>query len=99
MADWPHGPLHRIRERGIYFITAGTYLKQHFYRSRKQLDHLQQLLFHLCEKHSLILHAWALLSNHYHLVAEGSLQPFIRQLHSIAAHDRNRADGIEGRRV
>ncbi|HMC23326.1 MAG TPA: hypothetical protein VKL19_15840 [Thermoanaerobaculia bacterium] len=99
MPDWPHSPLHRIRERGIYFITAGTYLKQHFYRTHNALDQLQQLLFVLSEKHGLLLHAWALLSNHYHLVIEGSLQPFFRQLHSIASHDRNHADGVEGRRV
>jgi len=60
---------------------------------------LQQLLFFLSEKHQLLLHAWALLSNHYHLVIEGSLQAFIRQFHSIAARDRNHADRIECRRV
>ncbi len=90
MPDWPHGPLHRIRERGIYFITAGTYLKQHYYRRPDALDELQKLLFFLCEKYRLQLHAWALLSNHYHLVIEGCLQPFIRH---------NFADGVDGRRV
>ena len=37
--DWPHAPLHRFVEGdAIYFVTAATYLKQHFYRTAKRLD-------------------------------------------------------------
>ena len=100
MPDWPHGPLHRISERGIYFITAGTYLKQHFYRRPRDLDALQQLLFKLTEQYTLDLHAWSLFSNHFLEQAyDGALQPFLCHFHSQAARDQNQADTVTGRRV
>ncbi|HEY8180720.1 MAG TPA: hypothetical protein VII32_00665 [Thermoanaerobaculia bacterium] len=101
MPDWPHGPLHRIAERGIYFITAATYQKQHYYRSASALDQFQELLFLTAEEHEVSLHSWAMLSNHYHLVLENPkpLLPFIRKLHSVAARERNRSDCVGGRRV
>jgi putative transposase len=99
--DWPHGPLHRITERGIYFITASTYLKEHYYRNASALDELQNLLFATAKEHAIDLYSWALLSNHYHLVVESqqTLLPFIRKLHSVAARERNRGDCVAGRRV
>ena len=99
--DWPHAPLHRIAERGIFFITAGTYLKQHHYRSARALDELQDMPFSSAQLDHVSLHAWALLSNHYHLIVEpdGPLLPFLRRLHSVAARDRNRVDCTQGRRV
>jgi REP element-mobilizing transposase RayT len=101
MPDWPHGPLHRIAERGIYFVTAGTYLKEHYYREASALDELQELLFLTAQEHRVDLHAWALLSNHYHLVLETEqpLQPFFRHLHSVAARERNRNDDTERRKA
>jgi len=101
MPDWPHGPLHRIAERGIYFITAGTYLKEHYYRDASALNEFQELLFSTTQEHRVDLHACALLSNHYHLIleTEQSLQPFFRHLHSLAARERNLRDGVEGRKV
>ena len=101
MPDWPHGPLHRIAERGIYFVTAGTYQKEHYYREASALDELQELLFSKAREHRVNLHAWALLSNHYHLVLETQQQlpPFFRHLHSLAACERNRNDDTERRKV
>ena len=34
---WPHAPLHKLSARGTYFVTAGTYLKDHFFRSAYRL--------------------------------------------------------------
>ena len=101
MPDWPHGPLHRLAERGIYFITAGTYQKDHYYRKVAALNEFQELLFSTAQEHRVDLHAWALLSNHYHLILETEqpLRPFFRHLHSLAARERNLRDGVEGRKV
>ena len=55
MADWPHAPLHRLGPPGAYFITAGTYLKQHYFRNREEL--LQDLLFDFVKAHSFDLQA------------------------------------------
>jgi hypothetical protein len=34
---WPHAPLHQLSQNGTYFVTAGTYLKQHHFRGRERL--------------------------------------------------------------
>jgi hypothetical protein len=34
---WPHAPLHQLSQRGTYFVTAGTHLKLHHFRSRQRL--------------------------------------------------------------
>lgn len=28
MSDWPHAPVHKLKEKGTYMVTAGTYKKQ-----------------------------------------------------------------------
>jgi putative transposase len=38
---WPHAPTHQLAGNGAYFVTAGTYLKEHHFRKREQLDALQ----------------------------------------------------------
>jgi hypothetical protein len=30
---WPHAPTHQLSESGTYFVTAGTYLKDHHFRT------------------------------------------------------------------
>jgi putative transposase len=102
MFDWPHAPIHRFAGDGIYFVTAATYLKQHYYRRRDDLDDLMSLMFDLAKEHGLSLQAWSIFSNHYHLVAQGegaSLQVMLSQLHSVAARRRNTADNSPGRKV
>lgn len=100
--DWPHAPMHRFSGSGVFFVTAGTYLKQHFYRSRVLLDHFQELLFRVAVEHHCSLQAWAIFSNHYHLVAEAageSLHVMLSQLHSISARELNSLEGASGRKV
>jgi putative transposase len=102
--DWPHAPLHRFTANAHYFVTAGTYQKQHFYRDAASLERLQQRLFDMTRKHAFVLQAWALFSNHYHFVAysDGAgeqLAPMLRELHSREAIDCNRRDEASGRRV
>ncbi|HUP61553.1 MAG TPA: hypothetical protein VNA69_14160 [Thermoanaerobaculia bacterium] len=103
MNDWPHAPLHRFQEAGVYFITAATYLKQHFFRTRDALDALRNSLFVEAAKHECWLQAWALFANHYHLIvscADGErVRQMLVQLHKDSAIDMNRADGAKGRRV
>src|SRR5664279_626738 len=35
--SWPHAPLHQLSQNSTYFVTAGTYLKQHHFRGRERL--------------------------------------------------------------
>lgn len=100
--DWPHSPPHRFTA-GTFFITAGTYGKQHFFRSPAALDQLRDALFESATLEHCLLEAWCLLSNHYHLVVlteDGEhLRRFLRRFHSTSAKALNARDGTRGRRV
>ena len=103
--DWPHAPLHRFCDApSTYFVTAATYLKQHFYRSRASLDALQEHIFLLAQDYSCWLQAWSIFSNHYHLVASAErggqyLREMLARLHSEEAIAINARDQAKVRKV
>ena len=104
MRDWPHSPVHRFAEPGAYMVTAGTYLKEPFFRGTGRLEHLCSSLLELAEKYGWNLQAWAVFPNHYHFVALSPAQPaslgdFTKHLHSVTAIQANRWDRVEGRKV
>lgn len=45
--SWPHAPIHQLSETGTYLVTAGTYLKAHYFRTRDRLDVLHRGLLAL----------------------------------------------------
>lgn len=101
---WPHAPVHRLTERGVYMVTSGTYRKQPLLHSPERLTLVRDLLFEYADKHRWALHAWAVLSNHYHFVAASpddpsTLKPLIAQLHEASAKRLNRLDNTPGRKV
>src|SRR4249920_1099867 len=67
--DWPHAPVHRLSEHGIYFITAGTLHKEHLFDTSAKRDLLERMLLSLAKARGWQLEAWAILANHYHFVA------------------------------
>jgi len=102
--DWPHAPPHRLTERGTYFITAATYQKAHHFRSAQRLEVVQRGLLAVAKEYGWNLEAWAIFSNHYHLVAKspadpGSLQGMLKVLHVKLAGWVNKLDGTPGRNV
>ena len=101
--DWPHAPAHRFGEAGVYFITAGTLYKRPFFRAPEALDALRDSLFAYATRYDCWLQAWALLSNHYHLVIESDdgekIARMLCELHKNTAIDANRRDGVKGRKV
>ena len=101
---WPHAPVHKLDENAVYFVTAGTLHKERFFVDRTRLDLLQRKLMQLASQYHWQLEAWAMFSNHYHIVARGfpnsaSLGKFLKHLHSDTARELNRLDGKEGRKV
>lgn len=101
---WPHAPLHRLTERGIYFVTASTLHKVHHFRSRARLEVLHRGLLTVCQDHGWRLEAWAVFSNHYHFVAESpgtaeSLPAMLGLLHEKTAKWVNKLDATPGRTV
>jgi len=104
---WPHAPVHKLSEGGTYFVTAGTYKKQHFFRYAHCIAVLQRGLLAQASKFGWSLEAWAVFSNHYHFVAHSpvsedgahSLSQMLRQLHERTAKWLNDLEKTPGRKV
>jgi putative transposase len=104
---WPHAPLHRLAEGGTFFVTVGTYLKQHHFRGAERLRVLQRGLLTVCQDFGWQIEAWAVFSNHYHFVAHSppteesaqSLSLMLGQLHEKLAKWINKRDGKPSRQV
>ncbi|QQL44446.1 REP-associated tyrosine transposase [Sulfuriroseicoccus oceanibius] len=102
---WPHHPPHYLNSPGVFMVTAGTYRKEHVFRSREQLRMLSNLLLDRANEAGWRIQAWAVFSNHYHFVgaspdgSAASLSRLIGDVHRQSAVMINRWDGAEGRKV
>jgi putative transposase len=104
---WPHAPSHQLSEGGTYFVTAGTYLKAHYFRGADRLGVLHRGLLTVARDYGWLFEAWAVFSNHYHLVAHSppdapdasSLPEMLSTLHVKTAKWVNKLDHRPGRRV
>ncbi len=101
---WPHAPAHWLFESGIYMVTASTYGKLPHWNTPARLDFLLDSLFSLATEFGWRLQAWAVMSNHYHLIGASpadptTLQRFIGKLHMTTAKQLNKWDGAAGRKV
>ena len=101
---WPHAPVHKLSENGVYFVTGATLYKERLFHEASRLDLLEGKLLSLASQYRWQIEAWAVLANHYHLVARGNpdsenLGKYLRHLHSDTARVLNRLDGAEGRKV
>jgi len=103
MSDWPHAPPHRFHEAGTYFITASTLRKQRIFNDPVSMDALQRSLFANAKEYDCWLQAWALFSNHYHLVVQTDdairLHRMLVRLHTESAIEVNRRQDAKGRKV
>ena len=104
---WPHAPEHRLSESGTYFVTAGTYRKEHHFRGASRLGVLCRGLLKVASDFGWRMEAWAVFSNHYHFIAhspkvEGGAENLSRMLgtlHEKTAKWIDRIDGTPGRKV
>jgi len=103
---WPHAPRHEISARGTYFVTAGTYHKEHHFRGTDRLRVLHRGLLTVARDFGWHLQAWAVFSNHYHFVAHSpatdgaeSLPRMLGLLHEKTAKWTNKLDDAAGREV
>lgn len=102
--DWPHAPVHRLADNAVYFVTAGTLHRRHYFNTPAKRDLLERLLLCLAKEYGWQLEAWAVLANHYHIVARGNpdstnLGTFLQRLHGVSSHQLNEVDGVKGRKV
>jgi putative transposase len=104
---WPHAPLHQLSQSGTYFVTVGTYLKQHHFRGRERLRVLHRGLLTVARDFGWRLEAWAVFSNHHHFVAHSpgggvgaqNLSRMLGLLHEKTAKWINRLEDAPGRKV
>ena len=101
---WPHAPVHKLSEHGVYFVTGATLYKKRLFTDAPRLDLLETKLLTLANQYRWQIEAWAVFVNHYHLVARGNpdslnLGKYLKPLHSDSARELNRMDHTEGRKV
>jgi putative transposase len=104
---WPHAPTHQLSTNGTYFVTAGTYSKAHYFRTRARLAMLEEELLAVAREFSWNLEAWAVFSNHYHFVGHSTgdcddaknLSKMLSELHRRTAISINRFDDTPGRKT
>lgn len=101
---WHHAPPHKLIERGIYMVTAGSLHKEHIFREPERLTLLQDHLLDYAAEFGWELQAWAVFSNHYHFIAASpqdpeTLRKFLGKLHMKTAQAVNQLDGTPGRKV
>ncbi|QIF03677.1 hypothetical protein G5S37_19850 [Roseimicrobium sp. ORNL1] len=104
--EWPHAPPHRLKRGGVFFVTARTASRNHLLHTPSRRDWFQETLLSTFSQAGWRFEAWAILSNHYHLVVHSpSLQPegalsmasLVQKLHSLTTKEMNRQDGTPGR--
>jgi putative transposase len=100
---WPHAPPHRLAEAGVYFVTARCLDQARHFATDERRDFLLERLLTLAAHYGWRLEAWAVLANHYHVIAHGSdapsLRKWLRHLHGDTARHVNRLDTAAGRQV
>ena len=104
MSEWPHSPPHRFFEPGTYMITAGTYLKAHIFNVPEKRSLLMEKLFALSAEFEISLQAWAIMSNHYHVICSSgespeNLKKLLYRLHKETALRINEMEHSAGRKV
>ncbi len=101
--SWPHAPAHWLFGFGHFMITAGTYKKKHIFKRAEDKDYLYNLLLDLIHEYDFSLKAWALFSNHYHVLIRVSqaemIKSFIKRFHSISGKYINEKEKQKGRKV
>lgn len=103
MSTWPHAPSKRVTDPGTIIITASTYRKQHFFHDAVRLKILHDALLELADEEGWDLLAWAVLTNHYHIVGvspnkENPVRTLTSKIHTRAGSELNRVDDRVGRR-
>ena len=99
-----HNPPHYFAPNAMYMITGSILHKQLLLAENKRKESFLKTLFEKVNLFGWSLEAWAVLTNHYHFIAQApedstNLAKMIQQVHSITAIQLNRRDGTPGRQV
>jgi putative transposase len=101
---WPHRPAHLFRSGSVYSVTAGTLYKCPYFNTDAKKDCVLNAIFTQARHFAWQLEAWAVLHNHYHVVAVAPedadmLSAWMMATHSLIARGVNQLDRVQGRPV
>lgn len=104
MKTWPHAPSKLVTSPGTYIVTASTINKEHFFRDDARIATLHDTLLEVALEQGWELLAWAVFSNHYHVVgispnSENAPGRLCGKIHGLTAIKVNQMDGTPNRRV
>lgn len=102
--QWHHAPSHLFLPNNTYMVTAGTYRKKAYFNTPDKLDFLCKTLFEEISRFGWSLEAWAVMANHYHLIALApdnpeTLHSVIQSIHSKSAIWLNSIDKKPNRKI
>jgi len=78
----------------LYHVTSRGNAQQNIYLTDADRQQFLNVLNHVCQRYNWVVHAYCLMSNHYHLLIEtpdGNLSKGMRQLNGLYTQDFNRA--------
>jgi len=98
-----HNPPHIYLDDTIYFITARTIEKNNYFSSDKKKEILKNKLSETVHELKIIIYAWVILGNHYHLLIKinknKNLSKLIQLFHGRTSYILNKIDNKKGRQV
>lgn len=101
--DPPHQPPHPMREDNLYLLTAACYEHHHHMHTPERRQAVLDLLHEHFSKHGMKIHAWVVLTNHYHVLVHvtefKALGDIFRRVHGRTSHTWNKEDDARGRKV
>jgi putative transposase len=102
--NWPHAPIHRLGSDSVYIVTGATLHKALLFSNPQKLTMLEHEILTLAKHYFWQLEAWAVFTNHYHLIARGgadatSLDKYLKHIHGNSARNLNVIDHSPGRQV
>ena len=99
----PYHPPHFYKENTDYFITAHTFDKRRFFTTETEKEMLLKVLYSAANVHSIFIHTWVILDNHYHLLIKinttEKLVKFIKSLHGKSAIELNKINSTPGQKI
>jgi len=99
----PHQPPHPLREEAYYLLTASCYEHKNHLHLAQRRQTLLDLLFAEFIASGVVIRAWVVLLNHYHLLVHvkdfDELGVIFRQVHGPTALEWNKQDKTRGRKV
>ncbi len=98
-----HIPFHLYIDKGIYFVTARTINGKEFFDNEVKINILVKKLNQAIKKYNAKMHAWVVLTNHYHVLFSLSrgnqLSLLIQYINGSSSYEINKLENKKGRKI